>query len=178
MKKIILSAIIILLTSGMCACSYTAPHSGSAAESSASRSDKDTPPQLPDDVCFIVNIKIQSHTPVYKLHSEYYLDRKAVGGNEYGNTDQSKPFSDGETACFEIVKALFPGKNNIDGFGIALYVCPENGEETLIDAFVEWDAKKGGEYNFILSGNIEDGFTLSPASPDFDCRKTEWSELS
>lgn len=163
--------------SGLCACSDAAPDSSSAKDF-ASQPCTDAPSELPDDVCFIVNIKIQSRTPVYKLHSEYYLDRKAVGGSEYGNTDQSKPFSDGETACFEIVKTLFPDKNNIGGFGIALYVCPESGEETLIDAFVEWDAKKGREYNFILSGNFEDGFTLSPASADFDCRKTEWSELS
>lgn len=176
MKKFPLFVLSIFLLLNLCACSGKS-QSSSAVPVPSSSADQNTSPALPDDVCFVVNITVETDAPFCAAQAEFYLKRKAVGGAAYGYVDSGETYSKGELIQFDIIKALFSDESKTDGFGIAMTLYLDDGNEILLDSLVEWDAKKGSEYNFNLYGNPDEGFTLTPAATDFECKKIPWSEL-
>lgn len=132
------------------------------------------PPPPGADTCFSIQIK-PACTPIYGLRCEFYQNRTPVGGMEYGNTHFDRELPKDELIRLALPALLFE-ESEIPAFGFALTLYQKQGE-VLLPVLTEWNAQEGIKYSFVLSGNPEDGFALTPeeALPAF--RTTPWSDL-
>ncbi len=127
------------------------------------------------DTSFTIFIEPACDISLYGLRCEYYQNRTPVGGMEYGS-----PHFDETLPAHEPIRLALPAllfeKNEIPTFGFALTLYLEQ-SEVLLPFLTEWNAQKGVQYSFVLSGNPQDGFSLTPQNilPAF--KKTSWSDL-
>ncbi len=102
---------------------------------------------------------------VYGIGMEYSVDRLLLGAQEcLSDPAMKRAMGKGEAADFRFEPQDFPEDCGPDDgtFGMAAWVIGADGEEILLNSFVEWEAAWDGTYSFILTGNAQDGYELAP----------------
>lgn len=138
MKKWITMVILCLLT--LCSCQVT-------------------PPEPQNQI--VLAIQNQCEEDIYGLHCEYSFDGKPYGGQ---TVSQDTPFPQEETINIIFTPSDISMDVDLSTAQFELYVVLEDKQEMPAGEPVLLAVEYGNTYPFVLSGNEQDGFTLTQAS--------------
>jgi len=106
---------------------------------------------------FLIGIRNRCDCEIYKVHHEYYLGNKPVGGGYICNADGSA-ISFGDMPVKDFIQADFPEGANLAEFCIEVFVTDGTGKKHSCGEALRLNAAYGNEYQIIITGNEESGF--------------------
>ena len=112
---------------------------------------------------FAIDVINNCTDDIYGFHYEYYLQGNAVGGGDVVIADSVKtPFPVGDSSLFSFSSADFPPNAGLASFQLELFVVGKDSTEMKVEPLLELAAQYGERYQFELTGNYSDGFTIAP----------------
>jgi len=106
---------------------------------------------------FLIGIRNNCDCEIYKVHHEYYIGEKPVGGGYICNADGSAISFD-DMLVKDFIRADFPEGANLAEFRIEVFVVDGAGKEYPCGEALCLDAAYGNEYEITITGNYESGF--------------------
>ena len=106
---------------------------------------------------FLIGFRNHCDCEIYKVHHEYYIGDKPIGGGYACNADGSAIRSD-DVMLKDFIPADFPEGANLAEFRIELFVVDNTGTEYPCGEALRLDVAYGNEYEIIITGNYESGF--------------------
>jgi len=106
---------------------------------------------------FLIGLRNECDCEIYKVHHEYYIGDKPVGGGYACNADGSAIRS-GDVMLKDFIPADFPEGANLAEFRIEVFVVDGAGKEYPCGEALCLDAAYGNEYEITITGNYESGF--------------------
>lgn len=104
---------------------------------------------------FSVVLENTCRTSIYGVRLEYDLDGRQFSGLMVSpDPSLTRPFPAGEPIQVRFTRAMLPGWQEGEPFGLMLDLVLEDGTEIPLQGFWSWDAAMGREYHLVLS---EDG---------------------
>ena len=110
-----------------------------------------------DETTFLIGLRNQCDCEIYKIHHEYYIGDKPVGGGYACNADGSSIRS-GDVMLKVFIPEDFPEGANLTEFRIEVFVVDGAGKEYPCGEPLSLKAAYGNEYEIIITGNYESGF--------------------
>ena len=148
MKKLLLVILLVVLLISGSACGYQTDEEEQLAGES-----------------FAVDVINNCTDDIYGIHYEYYLQGKAIGGGDVVIADSSKtPFPVGDISLFSFSPEDFPPNAGLASFQLELFVVGKDSTEMKVEPLLELAAQYGERYQFELTGNYSDGFTIEPTN--------------
>ena len=106
---------------------------------------------------FLIGLRNNCDCEIYKVHHEYYIGDKAIGGGYACNADGSA-IEYGNVMLKDFIPADFPEGANLAEFRIEVFVVDGTGKEYPCGEALCLDAAYGNEYEITITGNYESGF--------------------
>ena len=106
---------------------------------------------------FLIGLRNRCDCEIYKVHHEYYIGNKPIGGGYACNADGSAIRFD-DVILKDFIPADFPEGANLAEFRIAVFVVDGAGKEYSCGEALCLDAAYGNTYEIIITGNYESGF--------------------
>lgn len=106
---------------------------------------------------FLIGIRNHCDCEIYKVHHEYYLGDKPVGGGYICNADGSAISFD-DVLVKDFIPADFPEGADLAEFHIELFVTDGAGKKHPCGEILSLDAAYGNEYEITITGNEKSGF--------------------
>jgi len=106
---------------------------------------------------FLIGIRNRCDCEIYKVHHEYYLGNKPVGGGYICNADGSAISFD-DVLVKDFIPADFPEGADLAEFCIELFVTDGTGKKYPCGEVLNLDAAYGNEYEITITGNEKSGF--------------------
>ena len=110
-----------------------------------------------NDSTFLIGLRNECDCEIYKVHHEYYLGDKPIGGGYACNADGSA-IEYGDVMLKDFIPADFPEGVNLAEFRIEVFVVDGAGKEYPCGEALCLDAAYGNEYEITITGNYESGF--------------------
>lgn len=109
---------------------------------------------------FLIGLRNHCDCEIYKVHHEYYIGDKPIGGGYACNADGSAIRS-GDVLVKDFISADFPEGADLSEFHIEVFVVDGAGKEYPCGEVLSLDAAYGNVYEIIITGNYESGFCAS-----------------
>ena len=106
---------------------------------------------------FLIGIRNHCDCEIYKVHHEYYLGDKPVGGGYICNADGSAISFD-DVLVKDFIPADFPEGADLAEFHIEMFVTDGAGKKHPCGESLSLDAAYGNEYEITITGNEKSGF--------------------
>ena len=111
---------------------------------------------------FSVVLDNTCRTSIYGVRLEYDLDGQRFKGLVVRpGRDNAGPFPAGEPIRVCFTRAMLPGWQEGESFGLILSLVLGDGTEVPLDGFWSWQAVMGREYSLVLSEDGAGGFWAS-----------------
>ena len=107
---------------------------------------------------FLIGLRNECDCEIYKVHHEYYIGEKPIGGGYACNADGSAIRS-GDVLVKDFISADFPEGADLSEFYIEVFVVDGAGKEYPCGEALCLDAAYGNEYEITITGNYEGGFS-------------------
>ena len=110
-----------------------------------------------NETTFLIGLRNNCDCEIYKVHHEYYIGDKPIGGGYACNADGSAIRS-GDVLVKDFISADFPEGADLSEFHIEVFVVDGAGKEYPCGEVLSLDAAYGNVYEIIITGNYESGF--------------------
>ena len=111
-----------------------------------------------DESTFLIGLRNNCDCEIYKVHHEYYIGDKPIGGGYACNADGSAIRS-GDVLVKDFISADFPEGADLSEFHIEVFMVDGAGKEYPCGEPLSLNAAYGNEYEIIITGNYEGGFS-------------------
>ena len=109
---------------------------------------------------FLIEVRNNCDCEIYKVHHEYYIGDEPIGGGYSCNADGSA-IRAGDVLVKDFIYADFPEGANLAEFRIEVFVVDGAGKEYPCGEVLSLNAAYGNDYEIIITGNYESGFTAA-----------------